>query len=696
MTRIITPSLFTLVAIAWLGFPGASAAEEMSVIREGKLIKEGLDWPDWDPENAYWKGWVHCGGKTVDGHFAVEKREKNHSRFLGAKSALGDCEFKVVFSCARGDSQEWNPNITIHDRGRLRFSKEGDKIWLEVRKTTLPLKKFEASCETNVWDGKLHSMAVKRVGNKISFYFDDKQVNEQEIDPDVSLYMWFDALGSAPKIKSIRLVADKLSDKLKTHSTAPIVMHGMFSDNAVLQREMEVPVWGWARPEAKVEVKFLDQTKKTTAGKDGTWSVKLSPMKANTKPTTMTITSGDATKEVKNILVGEVWICAGQSNMEWSVAACLLPGTIDPNAPLIRRIHVPKDRASEPVDNFNGLWKVCSDKTFRGFFGASFYFGYHLHKELGVPVGLIDAAWGGQRIEPFIAPEGFAQVKEIDVKKLTTPFPYWQNDHPSTLYNGMISGVVPYGIRGAAWYQAESNGNEGASYVHKMRALVNGWRAVWKQGDFPFYFVQLPNFMAPNGDPKGGDGWARVREAQGKAAAEIKNTGMAVTIDVGEEGDIHPKNKYEVGKRLALWALAKDYGKKDLVYSGPIYKSMKAAGKTVELTFDHVGGGLLAAKKSGAHSIEMPKPVDKLDGFALAGEDQKWHWAEAVIKDNKVIVSSSEVEKPVAVRYAFSMNPVRANLYNREGLPASPFRTDSWEIVRYTDHTLTKTVKKTQ
>ena len=198
------------------------------------------------------------------------------------------------------------------------------------------------------------------------------------------------------------------------------------------------------------------------------------PLEGQHRAQIMTITDGEITIEVKNLLVGEVWICAGQSNMEWRVAGCIIPGSVDPKAPLIRRIHVPKARAAEPLDNFSGRWTVCSAETFRGFFGTSFYFAYHLHKELGVPVGIIDASWGGQRIEPFIAPEGFAQVKEIDVKKLTTPFPYWKEDHPSTLYHGMVCGVIPYAIRGAAWYQAESNGNEGDSYVHKMRALVNG------------------------------------------------------------------------------------------------------------------------------------------------------------------------------------------------------------------------------
>jgi len=310
---------------------------------------------------------------------------------------------------------------------------------------------------------------------------------------------------------------------------------------------------------------------------------------------------------------------------------------------------------------------------------AGFYFAYYLNKELGVPVGLIDCSWGGRRIEPFTAPEGFAQVKQLNVKKL---------EGASTMYHGMLCGVKPYAIRGALWYQGESNGHEGESYFHKTRALIGGWREVWKQGDFPFYYVELANYQAPNNDPKGGDGWARIREAQGKVVPNVKNTGMAVIIDIGEERDIHPKNKYDVGKRLALWASAKDHGKKNLVHSGPIYKSMKAVGKTIELTVDHVGGGLMAAKKSSVRSIQMPKPVDTLDGFAIAGADQQWCWAGAVIKDNKVIVSSPKVERPVAVRYGFSMNPVRVNLYNREGLPASPFRTDTWKFVRYRSHRL--------
>ena len=228
MRRNITVALFLLAAIASLGLSNPATAEEMHVVRDGKLIKEALDWPDVDFEkHPFWKNWGHCGGETVDGLFVVPRKvgaRRNHSRFTGSRSALGDCEFKVVLSCTKENSNKWNPNITIHDRGALRFSDDGSRIWMETRKRALPLKTFGAPCDANVYDGALHSMAVRRVGNKISFHYDGKQVNEQEIDPDVNLYMWFDALGSAPKIKSIKLTAEKLSDNLKTafKSAAPV------------------------------------------------------------------------------------------------------------------------------------------------------------------------------------------------------------------------------------------------------------------------------------------------------------------------------------------------------------------------------------------------------------------------------------------------------------------------------------------
>lgn len=244
------------------------------------------------------------------------------------------------------------------------------------------------------------------------------------------------------------------------------------------------------------------------------------------------------------------------------------------------------------------------------------------------------------------------------------------------LYNGMIAPLVPYAIRGAIWYQGESNGDEGISYTRKKRALIEGWRKEWAQGDFPFYFVQLANFQKAGDKPEGGDGWARLRMAQLKAL-EIKNTGMAVAIELADEGnpdDVHPENKKDVGERLALWALAKQYGRK-ITCSGPLYKSMRVQDNEAIISFDHVGEGLMVGKKTG---IEPAKEVagGTLKRFAVSGEDGKWHWADAKIRKDTVVVSSPEVAKPAAVRYAYTMNPDDCNLYNRDGLPASPFTTD--------------------
>lgn len=247
------------------------------------------------------------------------------------------------------------------------------------------------------------------------------------------------------------------------------------------------------------------------------------------------------------------------------------------------------------------------------------------------------------------------------------------------MYNAMIHPIIQSHIKGAIWYQGESNGEEGQSYNDKMQALIGGWRKQWGQGDFPFYFVQLASFQNPNQDPAGGNGWAKLREAQLKALS-IPNTGMAVitdTVPLSQAGDIHPKNKFDVGTRLAFWALAKDYGKKDVVCSGPLFKALKIDGDKALLAFDQIGSGLMVGKKEGrAPAVENKD--EKLKRFAIAGADKKWFWADALIAKNLVIVSSPDVKVPVAVRFAYEMNPDGANLYNREGIPASPFRTDSW------------------
>ncbi len=475
---------------------------------------------------------------------------------------------------------------------------------------------------------------------------------------------------------------------------AELKVAAVFGDHAVLQQGIEVPVWGTAEPGEKVTVKFQGQEIEGKAGDNGKWLVRLKALKATAKQKGMPLVVAGAKKTVtfKDVLVGEVWLCAGQSNMQWGLAASDAAEDIAAaKFPAIRHQRV------------GGGWVVCSPKTAGGFTGVGFYFARKVHQETGLPVGLLHNAIGGTRIEPWLAP-GSAETepslrpvveqytkqvvanldrveawvkaaREALAEKKTPPPAPPLPDYPfSSLYRGFTEPLRPYALRGMLWYQGESNGGEGDSYFYKQRALITGMRKAWGQGDFPFYFVQLPQIGGVNENPAGGDGWARIRLAQARTLS-VPNTGMAVTIDVGDPKDIHPRNKKDVGERLALWALAKDYGKKEVASSGPLYKGMKIEGDKVRLSFDHIGKGLMVGSKEGK------KPVQEVtDGtlkrFAIAGGDGKWFWAEAKIDGENVVVSSPHVKKPVAVRYAYSNNPAGANLYNRDGLPASPFRTD--------------------
>ena len=454
----------------------------------------------------------------------------------------------------------------------------------------------------------------------------------------------------------------------------------VFQDSMVLQRELSVPVWGWDEPGETVTVKFADQTKTAEAGKSGKWMVKLEALKANAKGQTLSVT-GSSKIALNDVLVGEVWICSGQSNMEW-------PMRLTVNAkeeiaaakhPLIRLFDVPGHTTNPlPQDTCPGKWQACNPTSVTGFSAVGFFFGRRLQQELNVPVGLIGSNWGGTRIEPWTSPDGFRGVKELDA--IAKQVGAYNKDSkvgggsPSAIYNAMIHPLAPFSMRGAIWYQGESNGGEGITYHHKKVALVNGWRKLFNP-DLAFYWVQLANWQKPNDNPAGGDGWARVREAQRKSL-ELKHTGMAVIIDIGNAADIHPRNKQDVGWRLSQWALAQTYGK-DLVPSGPIYKSHKVEGDSIRLSFKYASGGLIVGKKDGLKPTAAVKD-GKLARFAIAGADKKWHWADATIDGDTVVLKSEDVKQPVAARYAYSMNPAGANLYNREGMPASPFRTDSW------------------
>jgi len=470
----------------------------------------------------------------------------------------------------------------------------------------------------------------------------------------------------------------------------------------VLQSGMETPIWGTADPGERVTVAMGDQQIATAADSEGKWKVSLAQWESG-GPFEIAIV-GNNKITLKNILVGEVWVCSGQSNMQWAVK-----NSTDPeqeiaaaNHPMIRLFSVKRTVSGEPLDDVEGSWSECSPETIAMFSAVGYYFGRSLHKELDVPIGLIHTSWGGtpaeswtstpmlesdpvfkpivdtwnQRMEEY--PQKMEEHKEnlarweeeskkAEAEGKKAPGRPWAPmgpDHPwrpAGLYNAMIAPLIPYGIKGAIWYQGESNAGRAYQYRKLFPAMIYDWRRSWGQGDFPFLFVQLANFMKIDPLPVE-SAWAELREAQ-LMTLSLPNTGMAVIIDIGETDDIHPRNKQDVGRRLALWALAKTYDD-DIVYSGPIYKSMTVKKDRIVLRFDHVGDGLVA--KGG-----------ELKGFAVAGQDMKFVWADAEIKGNKVVVWSDKVLRPIAVRYAWSNNPV-CNLYNEAGLPASPFRTDYW------------------
>ena len=619
-------------------------------------------------------------------------------------------------------------------------------------------------------------------------------------------------------------------------------VHPLFCDNAVLQRDTAVPVWGWTTPGAKVTVELAGHSATATAGADGKWTARLAPMPAG-GPFELVI-SGPQQAKFANVMLGDVWICSGQSNMEMGINAIDAPNDVAAaNYPNIRLFMVNNAIDTKPRDVVPGNWKVCTpqsvvDGGWGGFSAVGYFFGRYLHETLKVPIGLIDTNWGGTIAEAWTSadslrrmPDFADQVKaleeakngEADLAKAmdawwlkndpgSDPAKSWaapdantagfapidvpknweeagwgewdgiawfrredalpadwagkeatlslgaiddrdttyvngtkvggENDwnvarnykvpagllkagrnviavrvldtggggglhgqpgemkltaagladvplagswqgrrsvsldkcgqppavvgqgnpnYPTLLYNGMIAPLTPYGVKGAIWYQGESNCGRGEQYSRLLPTLVSDWREKFANPNLGFYIVQLANFMATKPEPSE-SAWAELREAQALTAERVPRTGLAVAIDIGDAADIHPKNKQDVGKRLALAALARTYGQ-DVEYSGPQYASMAVEGNAARLSFSHVGGGLVA--KGGP-----------LTGFALCGDDGKWVWAEAVIDGKTIVVSSAQVAKPVALRYAWADNPV-CNLYNAAGLPAVPFRTDT-------------------
>ncbi len=646
-------------------------------------------------------------------------------------------------------------------------------------------------------------------------------------------------------IASITLALALIAGPMADEGQGRPFLHPLFTDHVVLQRDVPVPVWGWAEPGQRIKVDLAGQSVETTVNDQGKWLAKLGPYPAG-GPHVLSVT-GPKSVEIKDILVGDVWICSGQSNMEWPLAAA--DNAADEikaaSYPKIRLFTVPKKIALEPLSTVDASWVVCSPETAGEFSAVGYFFGRELNRELNVPIGLIDSSWGGTICEAWASagaleamPDFKNQLAQIETEraeankppikieeamaawwkksdpgssdqpnwadpkldtaewktmslpgiweekghrdfdgiawfrkeimlpdawegkettlslgaiddrdttfingtqvgemnnwaaprsykipagilkagrnviavrvldtagnggfsgeeklmkltlndndqaepislagdwlyKMSTPFgqlstpPEMMNDNPNrvtVLYNGMIAPLKPFPIKGAIWYQGESNAGRPAQYRTLLPTMIKDWRAAFEVGDFPFYIVQLANYMDVRKEPVDSM-WAELRESQFLTTRALPNVGIGLAIDIGDAKDIHPRNKQEVGRRLALSALANAFGK-DIEFSGPVFKTKEVQGNKIRLTFDHLGGGLVA------------KGSDKLDGFAIAGDDGKYYWADAVIDGESVIVSSPKVDKPAEVRYAWADNPV-CNLYNQVGLPAVPFRTSA-------------------
>lgn len=503
------------------------------------------------------------------------------------------------------------------------------------------------------------------------------------------------------RTKGLRAAVGLLAAGLTALGTAraDVKLPAIFGDHMVLQRDQKINVWGWADPGENVKVEFRGQTAETRTGDDGEWRVALEPVAAG-GPFELVV-SGKNTLTFKDVLVGEVWICSGQSNMQWSVAASNdadleIAAAKFPN---IRLITVPQVGVQDPRKDFNGQWEPCSPETVGQFSAVGYFFGRQLHQTLDVPIGLIDDSWGGSACEAWIPRETLAadpkykdllasweereknyeaDKKAFDEAVATAraegkPGPAGHlnpdaamkgNARPGNIFNGVLLPTIGYGIRGAIWYQGESNAGRAYQYRDMFPLMIDTWRTLWGQGDFPFYWVQLADFMAEKPEPAD-SAWAELREAQTMTMSRLPNTGEAVIIDIGEGRDIHPRNKRDVGARLARWALARDYGL-NVPCQSPTYKTMETNDGKIVLTFDHVDGGF------------RPFDVNEPLGFTIAGADKKFVNARArILGPDKVEVWSDEVAEPAAVRYAWADNPI-CNMYSAVGLPMTPFRTDDW------------------
>ena len=490
---------------------------------------------------------------------------------------------------------------------------------------------------------------------------------------------------------------------------ADVEVHGIFSDNMVLQRGRPIPVRGTASPGEQVTVKYAGREASGKASDKGLFKVVLPPLDVERRGMELVV-SGSNAIVFTNVVVGDVWLVSGQSNAEMAFGWGILNGDAEmakardyPNIRQIKFLHCTSPFPVKDRPSTKGGWKVATEKTLRGITAEGYFMAREINAKTGIPIGILDNNWGGCAIEPYICDEGLKAVpglknvyddllvkrrKIFEWCRKVAALEYGEcgnagpvEDVPWTRqHNAMVEPIVDFPICGATWYQGCTNGHEGRPYVDKLKALAAGWRAKWGY-DFPFYIVQLASYTTKTTDPEGGNGYAKIRNAQRIAAQSIPGAGLAVAIDIGNARDIHPKNKYDVGYRLSLWALRDVYGMKDLVVSGPLFKKLEIEGGKARIVFDYVGSGLMAGEKAPDSPGVMPTPTPdgRLRGFAVAGADRKWFWADAVIDGEDVVVSAKEVPVPAAVRYAHRANPMGdCNLYNKDGLPASPFRTDEW------------------
>jgi sialate O-acetylesterase len=500
---------------------------------------------------------------------------------------------------------------------------------------------------------------------------------------------------------------------LVSTATAEVKLPNIFSDHMVLQQGQKNKIWGQATAGEAVTVSIDKQSQKATAAADGTWSVMLDPLPVG-GPYELTV-KGQNEIKISDILVGEVWICSGQSNMQWWVKLANDPDLekLTAKHPKIRMINFPQIGSQEPIWTHESRhWMVCSPDTVSDFSAVGYFFARQLHQSLDVPIGMINNAWGGSSCEAWIRrdilnadpkykplmdrwaeseatfPGKIAELsakiealsakgdsltddqkKELEALKKERQGFQGQlagQHRPANIYNGVLKSHLGYGIKGAIWYQGESNAGRAYQYRDLFPLMIQSWRDEWKQGDFPFYWAQLADYLAEQTQP-GDSTWAELREAQTMTMSRLPNTGEAVIIDIGEGKDIHPKNKVDVGRRLARWALAKDYGI-SIPYHSPQFKSIEIKGNKAILTFDYVDGGW------------RPFDVNEPRGFAIAPEGangSNFVWATAkILPDNTIEVSNDTVAAPVAVRYGWAENPI-VNMFNGVGLPLTPFRTDN-------------------